>query len=170
MSAMSTSTPASDSRLGTGSALPRAGTGRSGAAPLKNDNSRLFQQALFWVGAALLPLGLDLLLVGGVGARLSRAGLLLGLPGHRAHLVLPRLRVRLGPRTRQPVRLGHVGLLVLTHGVIGTHGRPVGATAAGGFAGAGSTADSAQRRRDSRGLSPRQPAADSGRALCVSQF
>ena len=34
-------TPASGSRLGTGTALPRAG--RSGAAPLKNDNSRLFQ-------------------------------------------------------------------------------------------------------------------------------
>ena len=50
------STPASGSRLGSGTALPRAGAGgRSGAAPLKNDNSRLFQQVLFWVGASLLP-------------------------------------------------------------------------------------------------------------------
>ena len=47
MTAMSTPTPASGSRLGAGTALPKAGAGRSGAAPLKNDNSRLFQQVLF---------------------------------------------------------------------------------------------------------------------------
>ena len=58
MTSMSTQTPASGSRLGTGTALPKAGRTGSGAAPLKNDNSRLFQTMLFWVGASLLPLGL----------------------------------------------------------------------------------------------------------------
>jgi len=57
--------PASGSRLGAGTALPKAG--RSGAAPLKNDNSRLFQQVLFWVGASLLPLGLVVIVLGWYG-------------------------------------------------------------------------------------------------------
>jgi len=61
------STPASGSRLGSGTALPKAGAGRSGAAPLKNDNSRLFQQVLFWVGASLLPLGLVVIVLGWYG-------------------------------------------------------------------------------------------------------
>lgn len=67
MTTMSTSTPASGSRLGSGAALPRAGAGRSGAAPLKDDNSRLFQQVLFWVGASLLPLGLVVIVLGWYG-------------------------------------------------------------------------------------------------------
>ncbi len=61
------STPASGSRLGSGTALPRAGVGRSGAAPLKNDNSRLFQQVLFWAGASLLPLGIVVIVLGWYG-------------------------------------------------------------------------------------------------------
>ena len=67
MTAMSSPapTPASGSRLGAGTALPKAG--RSGAAPLKNDNSRLFQQVLFWVGASLLPLGLVVIVLGWYG-------------------------------------------------------------------------------------------------------
>jgi len=60
-----TTTPATGSRLGTGTALPRAG--RSGAAPLKNDHSRLFQQVLFWVGASMLPLGLVVIVLGWYG-------------------------------------------------------------------------------------------------------
>ncbi len=67
MTTMSQNPPASGSRLGTGTALPRAGAGRSGAAPLKNDNSRLFQQVLFWVGASLLPLGLVVIILGWYG-------------------------------------------------------------------------------------------------------
>ena len=62
-----TSSPATGSRLGAGTALPRVGAGRSGAAPLKNDNSRLFQQVLFWVGASLLPLGLVVIVLGWYG-------------------------------------------------------------------------------------------------------
>ena len=65
MTAMSTPTPASGSRLGAGTALPRAG--RGGAAPLKNDNSRLFQQVLFWVGASMLPLGIVVIILGWYG-------------------------------------------------------------------------------------------------------
>jgi hypothetical protein len=66
MTTISSSTPASGSRLGTGTpALPRAG--RSGAAPLKNDSSRLFQTLLFWAGASLLPLGLVVVVLGWYG-------------------------------------------------------------------------------------------------------
>jgi hypothetical protein len=67
MTTVSTSapTPASGSRLGAGTALPKAG--RGGAAPLKNDNSRLFQVVLFWVGASLLPLGLVVIVLGWYG-------------------------------------------------------------------------------------------------------
>jgi hypothetical protein len=61
------SQPASGSRLGAGTSLPRAGAGRSGAAPLKNDSSRLFQQVLFWVGASLLPLGIVVIILGWYG-------------------------------------------------------------------------------------------------------
>src|ERR1700750_2105243 len=60
-----TSTPASGSRLGSGSALPRAG--RTGAAPLKNDNARLFQLVLFWAGAVMLPLGIVVIVLGWYG-------------------------------------------------------------------------------------------------------
>lgn len=60
-----TPAPASGSRLGAGTALPKAG--RGGAAPLKNDNTRLFQQVLFWVGASLLPLGLVVIILGWYG-------------------------------------------------------------------------------------------------------
>ncbi|QIG44549.1 hypothetical protein G5V58_18750 [Nocardioides anomalus] len=60
-------TPASGSRLGSGTALPRAGASRSGAAPLKDDHSQLFQRMLFWVGATLLPLGLVVILLGWYG-------------------------------------------------------------------------------------------------------
>lgn len=69
MTTMSAPTPASGSRLGSGTALPRAGSSssRSGAAPLKNDHSRLFQTVLFWVGASLLPLGLVVILLGWYG-------------------------------------------------------------------------------------------------------
>jgi hypothetical protein len=67
MTAMSSPTPASGSRLGAGSALPRAGRSTSGAAPIKNDNSRLFQQVLFWTGAALLPLGIVVIILGWYG-------------------------------------------------------------------------------------------------------
>ena len=57
---------ASGARMGAGAAsLPRAGS--SGAAPIKNDNSRLFQSALFWVGAAFLPLGLVVIAFGWYG-------------------------------------------------------------------------------------------------------
>src|SRR3954470_23611681 len=62
-----TQTPASGSRLGAGTALPKAGRSGSGAAPLKNDNSRLFQTVLFWVGASLLPLGLVVIVLGWYG-------------------------------------------------------------------------------------------------------
>jgi hypothetical protein len=67
MTAMSSPapTPASGSRLGAGTALPKAG--RSGAAPLKDDNSRLFQVVLFWVGASLLPLGIVVIVLGWYG-------------------------------------------------------------------------------------------------------
>src|ERR1700750_676204 len=60
-----TSTPASGSRLGAGTALPRAG--RTGAAPLKNDNARLFQVVLFWAGAVMLPLGIVVIVLGWYG-------------------------------------------------------------------------------------------------------
>lgn len=60
--------PASGSRLGSGTALPKAGaSGRSGAAPLRDDHARLFQKVLFWVGAAMLPLGLVVILLGWYG-------------------------------------------------------------------------------------------------------
>ncbi len=68
MTSISSGTPASGSRLGTATALPKAGRGAgSGAAPLKNDNSRLFQTVLFWVGASLLPLGLVVIVLGWYG-------------------------------------------------------------------------------------------------------
>ena len=49
--------------------VPRAcpAPARSGAAPIKNDNSQLFQASLFWVGAALLPLGLVVIAFGWYG-------------------------------------------------------------------------------------------------------
>ena len=57
---------ASGARMGAGAtSLPRAGS--SGAAPIKNDNSRLFQSALFWVGASFLPLGLVVIAFGWYG-------------------------------------------------------------------------------------------------------
>src|SRR4051812_48282195 len=67
MSATSSPTPASGSRLGAGAALPKAGRSSTGAAPLKNDNTRLFQTVLFWVGASLLPLGLVVVILGWYG-------------------------------------------------------------------------------------------------------
>jgi len=67
MTTMSTQTPASGSRLGAGAALPKAGRSGSGAAPLKNDNTRLFQTVLFWVGASLLPLGIVVIVLGWYG-------------------------------------------------------------------------------------------------------
>jgi hypothetical protein len=61
--------PASGSRLGTGAAMPRAGSrGGSGAAPLVNNNYRLLQTVLFWAGAVLLPLGLVVIVLGWYGA------------------------------------------------------------------------------------------------------
>ena len=59
--------PASGSRMGAGTALPRAGGSSSGVAPLKNDYSRLFQLVLFWVGAILLPTGIVVILLGWYG-------------------------------------------------------------------------------------------------------
>ncbi len=59
-------TPASGSRMGARTALPRAG-GSTGVAPLKNDYSRLFQIVLFWTGAVLLPLGLVVIALGWYG-------------------------------------------------------------------------------------------------------
>jgi hypothetical protein len=67
MASTSTQTPASGARLGTGTALPKAGRGAGGAAPLKSDSSRLFQTMLFWVGASLLPLGLVVIVLGWYG-------------------------------------------------------------------------------------------------------
>jgi len=62
--------PASGSRLGSGTAMPRAGSrGQgSGAAPLVNNNYRLLQTVLFWAGAVLLPLGLVVIVLGWYGA------------------------------------------------------------------------------------------------------
>lgn len=63
-----TSAPASGSRMGAGTALPRAGRATSsGAAPLKNNNSALLQVVLFWAGAVLLPLGLVVIVFGWYG-------------------------------------------------------------------------------------------------------
>ena len=59
--------PASGSRMGAGAALPKAGRPSTGAAPLKNDYSRLFQIVLFWVGATLLPLGIVVIMLGWYG-------------------------------------------------------------------------------------------------------
>jgi hypothetical protein len=59
--------PASGSRMGAGTALPKAGRGTTGAAPLKNDYTRLFQVVLFWVGACLLPLGIVVIMLGWYG-------------------------------------------------------------------------------------------------------
>src|SRR3712207_8452763 len=59
--------PASGSRMGAGTALPKAGRSSSGVAPLKNDYTRLFQIVLFWVGATLLPLGIVVILLGWYG-------------------------------------------------------------------------------------------------------
>ena len=59
--------PASGSRMGAGAALPKAGRGSSGAAPLKNDYTRLFQIVLFWVGATLLPMGIVVICLGWYG-------------------------------------------------------------------------------------------------------
>lgn len=65
MSVQSTSkAPASGSRIGAGSALPRAG--RSGVAPLKS-NAALLQVVLFWAGAVLMPLGLVVIIFGWYG-------------------------------------------------------------------------------------------------------
>lgn len=50
--------PASGSRMGAGTGtFPKAGSGNSGVAPLRNDNARLLQVVLFWAGAILMPLG-----------------------------------------------------------------------------------------------------------------
>jgi hypothetical protein len=67
MTAMSSPTPASGSRLGVGTSLPKAGRSTSGAAPLRNDNARLVQTVLFWAGASLLPLGLVVIVLGWYG-------------------------------------------------------------------------------------------------------
>ena len=66
-----TSAPAraSGSRLGTGSALPRAGSGSSqgsGIAPLRG-NAALLQTVLFWAGAILMPTGIVVILLGYYG-------------------------------------------------------------------------------------------------------
>ena len=59
---------ASGSRLGAGTALPRAGGGGgNGAAPLRNNNAALLQTILFWAGAILMPLGIVVILLGYVG-------------------------------------------------------------------------------------------------------
>ena len=58
--------PASGSRMGAGTTLPRAGRS-TGAAPLKNNNTQLFQMMLFWAGAVLMPLGLVAILLGWYG-------------------------------------------------------------------------------------------------------
>lgn len=59
--------PASGSRMGSGTALPKAGRSSTGAAPLKNDYSRLFQIVLFWAGAVMLPLGIVVIALGWYG-------------------------------------------------------------------------------------------------------
>ena len=59
--------PASGSRMGAGAALPKAGRGSTGTAPLKNDYTRLFQIVLFWVGATLLPMGIVVICLGWYG-------------------------------------------------------------------------------------------------------
>lgn len=64
MTAQPTSVPASGSRMGAGTALPRAG--RSGVAPLKS-NADLLQIVLFWAGAVLMPLGLVVIIFGWYG-------------------------------------------------------------------------------------------------------
>jgi hypothetical protein len=68
-----TTTPAppraSGSRLGTGTALPRAGSGSgsgSGVAPLRG-NAALLQTVLFWAGAILMPTGIVVILLGYYG-------------------------------------------------------------------------------------------------------
>ncbi|MCR6032255.1 hypothetical protein GGQ22_12515 [Nocardioides sp. zg-579] len=63
-------TPASGARMGSGTALPRAGRSGSatGAAPMKNNNYQLLQVVLFWAGAILLPLGLVVIVLGWYGA------------------------------------------------------------------------------------------------------
>lgn len=53
--------------MGTGAALPRAGAGANGAAPLRNNYSALLQVVLFWAGAILMPLGVVVILLGYVG-------------------------------------------------------------------------------------------------------
>ncbi len=58
---------ASGSRLGTGSTLPRAGSGQgSGVAPLRG-NAALLQTVLFWAGAILMPTGIVVILLGYYG-------------------------------------------------------------------------------------------------------
>ena len=102
---------ASGARMGAGAtSLPRAGS--SGAAPIKNDNSRLFQASLFWVGAAFLPLGLVVIAFGWYGVANTPFGfdqqsyiMSGGFGGLGAHLRrrLPLLRVLAGQdRRRQP--------------------------------------------------------------------
>lgn len=63
MTATTTETRASGSRMGAGSAsLPRAG-----ASPLKNNNAQLLQTVLFWAGAIMMPLGIVIILLGYYG-------------------------------------------------------------------------------------------------------
>lgn len=62
-------TAASGSRLGAGTGgFPRAGSGSTGAAPLRNDNAALLQVVLFWAGAILMPLGIVAIVLGYYGA------------------------------------------------------------------------------------------------------
>jgi len=57
------------SRLAVGAGrFPRAGSGGSGVAPLRNDNATLLQVVLFWAGAILMPLGIVAIILGYYGA------------------------------------------------------------------------------------------------------
>ncbi|WP_183093563.1 hypothetical protein [Nocardioides stalactiti] len=69
MTASNVGTPASGSRIGAGTALPRVGSSsRSGIAPLRDQHYALLQVILFWAGAVLLPLGLVVIVLGWYGA------------------------------------------------------------------------------------------------------
>jgi hypothetical protein len=48
--------------------FPRAGSGSSGVAPLRNDNAALVQVVLFWAGAILMPAGIVAIILGYYGA------------------------------------------------------------------------------------------------------
>lgn len=62
-------TSANGSRLAAGpSRFPKAGSGSSGIAPLRNDNAALLQTVLFWAGAILMPLGIVAIILGYYGA------------------------------------------------------------------------------------------------------